>query len=239
MPAILIVIVLAGSPVLAGKKKKDDPVKTQKVEEVQQPEEKTEAPADQNPSGQEVSDEGKKPLYTYEKPEESDTGYGWLMFQALFFFGLMGGGFYLFFKFIVKKSGMSPVGQGAVRVLSITPVGQNRSLYIVDVGGRLLLLGVTDSAISMLSEITARDEIDRIKLSAGKDPVMKEANFQEFLLKHIHSLKDAVKGRKTKSPGEHEDDEPSGFKSQTQSSKLEYIMKQKERLKRLSGEDDE
>ena len=47
--------------------------------------------------------EGKKPLYEYEAPKESDTSYGWLMFKALFVVALMGGGFYLFFKFFLFR----------------------------------------------------------------------------------------------------------------------------------------
>ncbi|MBP7902549.1 MAG: flagellar biosynthetic protein FliO [Spirochaetes bacterium] len=243
----LVCAFIAALPLAAAKKKTSSQEKQAKQETVQQEASSDTASAAQaDPAAVETSEEGKKPLYEYEAPKESDTSYGWLMFKALFVVALMGGGFYLFFKFVMKKAGVPVVGQGAVKILSVTPIGQNRSLHIIDVAGRIMLLGVTDSNVSLLSEITSKDEIDRIRLTSGKDPVFKETSFQDFLFKQIHNITDAVKNRKSGTSSKNEasfNDEMKNYKSEykneNQASKIEYIMKQKERLRRLSEDDEE
>lgn len=245
----LVCALILTLPIAAAKKKNSSQAKQPVKQESVQPEsaapEETSA-GESDPAAVETSEEGKKPLYEYEAPKESDTSYGWLMFKALFVVALMGGGFYLFFKFVMKKAGVPVIGQGAVKILSVTPIGQNRSLHIIDVAGRIMLLGVTDSNVSLLSEITSKDEIDRIRLASGKDPVFKETSFQDFLFKQIHNITDAVKNRKGGTSAKHDasfNDEmknyKSDYKNETQASKIEYIMKQKERLRRLSEDDEE
>jgi flagellar protein FliO/FliZ len=244
----LVCALILTLPLSAVKKKNSNQAKPAKQETVQ-PETASsddKAAEQSDPAAADTSEEGKKPLYEYEAPKEPDSSYGWLMLKGLFVVGLMGGGFYLFFKFVMKKAGVPVIGQGAVKILSVTPIGQNRSLHIIDVAGRIMLLGVTDSNVSLLSEITSKDEIDRIRLASGKDPVFKETSFQDFLFKQIHNITDAVKNRKAGTSSKHDssfNDEmknyKSDYKNENQASKIEYIMKQKERLRRLSEDDEE
>ena len=46
------------------------------------------------------------------------------------------------------------------RVLENLPLGPNRSVCIVEMAGRVFLLGVTDGSITLLSEITDREMIE-------------------------------------------------------------------------------
>ena len=131
-------------------------------------------------------------------------------------------------------------------MLSVTPLGPNRSLHIVDVAGRVMLLGTTDSNVNLLTEITAKEEIDRIRLESSRGPTGGEKNFQDFLADGIGSVagfirtiadKRSAGGKRERTTFKdevqyHSSDEPA-------SDRMEYIMRQKERLRRLGGEDDE
>ena len=54
------------------------------------------------------------------------------------------------------------------RVLENLPLGPNRSVCIVDMAGRVFLLGVTDQSITLLSEIMDPEEIQNLR-NASKD----------------------------------------------------------------------
>ena len=105
-------------------------------------------------------------------------------------------GFYYFYRFVTKKAGVGLTGQDVVKVIAAVPIGQNRMIQIVDMAGKLLVLGVTDSNINLISEIKERDEIDRIKLLSSKSQAVQAASsFQEFLNVHIHGVVDFIQNR--------------------------------------------
>ena len=66
----------------------------------------------------------KDSLYNYEKPTVEEESYGWLIFKTIIVLGALICGFYYFYKFVTKKTGMHIVGREVIKVLSIVPVGQ-------------------------------------------------------------------------------------------------------------------
>ena len=56
-------------------------------------------------------------------------------------------------------------------MLEHLPLGPNKSVCIVEIGGRILLLGVTDQQITMLGEITDQQEIERLRRQVLVQPV--------------------------------------------------------------------
>ncbi len=95
---------------------------------------------------------------------------------ALRFFGLlavMGGLFYLVMRYIRNKSGLPSVGGGElVQVLVSAPLVQGKFLQVVDVAGKLYVLGVSDSGVQMISEINDGIAADRIRLwQSSRRPV--------------------------------------------------------------------
>lgn len=62
----------------------------------------------------------------------------------------------------VKKR-VSPKGASALQILSKVPVSKRGSLLLVEIGGKTLLIGSTDSAISLLSEVDLSDDEDAAK----------------------------------------------------------------------------
>ncbi len=64
--------------------------------------------------------------------------------------------------FIQKKAGIG--GNVFGKVLGILPLDNKRMIYLVDVMGKVLILGVTESNINMLGELTDKDTLDALRL---------------------------------------------------------------------------
>ena len=180
-------------------------------------------------------------LYAYEAPKEDDASYGWMIFKTIIVLIIFGVGFYMFFKYISKKAGLPNVGRGVVQVLAVSPVGQNRFIQIVDIAGKVMVIGVTEGSINLISEITEKDEIDRVKLLSSKTTPIEAHGFQDFLNEQVSSLIDLVGRAKTsleKKKRGTKNFEPEEFYDDR---KVDYMREQRERLKRMNGyrDDDE
>jgi flagellar protein FliO/FliZ len=76
--------------------------------------------------------------------------------------------------------------KGVMSILSSLPIAPNKQIQIVDVAGRLLVLGVADSGVNFLTEITSIDEKNRIlKMKEEFEPSQ-----ENFLVNLLESLKD-------------------------------------------------
>lgn len=64
-----------------------------------------------------------------------------------------------------KRHGLA--GSACGRTLGVLPIDSRRFIYIVDVMGRVLVLGVTEQNISMLCEIEDRALIDSLRIQSG------------------------------------------------------------------------
>ncbi len=69
--------------------------------------------------------------------------------------------------FIQKKTGLASNNFG--KVLGMVPIDNRRIIYIVDVMGKMLVLGVTEHNINYLTEITDKDTIDAYRLKYGQN----------------------------------------------------------------------
>lgn len=75
-------------------------------------------------------------------------------------------------KYFYLKTSIPLTRQDAVKILAREYLDSKKSLYIVEFGEKILLLGVTENNISKITEITAPEEINKIK-----------ENVNEFLVK--------------------------------------------------------
>ncbi len=64
--------------------------------------------------------------------------------------------------FIQKKTGLG--GNVFGKVIGILPLDNRRMIYIVDIMGRVLILGVTEANINLLGELTDKDTLDSLRL---------------------------------------------------------------------------
>ncbi len=181
---------------------------------------------------------------SYSRPAEEPESYGWLIFKTIFIIGVLLGGFYYFFRFVTKKAGLQIFGKEVVQVLSAVPVGQGKFIQVIDLAGRILVIGVTDSAISVITEIKEKDEIDRIRLLSSKSMPIQENTFQDFIVKQVGKLfkkgETAFTGMGRPRSVEHAPEEAREERHAGDVfDRLGYLRKQKDRLRKLNGADDE
>lgn len=168
------------------------------------------------------------------KPKVEEESVVWMIIKTIFVLVLFAGGFYMFFKFVSQKAGIHVSGQEVIQVLSTVSVGTNKFLQVVDVAGKVFLLGVSDSNINLLTEIKDREEIDRIRLLSSRSTPVHETSFQEFVMGQIGWVIEKINEKRGRGSRKTTVEEISQKEFD-----MTYLNKQKNRLKNLNGNDDE
>jgi flagellar protein FliO/FliZ len=99
-----------------------------------------------------------------------------LIAKVIFYLLLIIAIFYVIIRFVAKRSQLSPY-KSAARSLGGVPLGQNKSIQIVEIGRSIYIVGVGDD-IRMLDKIEDQEEIESLKekLKAGYN----STNFVSF-----------------------------------------------------------
>lgn len=88
-------------------------------------------------------------------------------------------------RFLGQKFGNLSTGS-INKVLMTLPLGNSRAVYIVEVAGKYLVLGVTDHNITLLQEIVDTAEIEKIQLQGNYNS--EQDQFKNVFQKHLVSL---------------------------------------------------
>nr|WP_092068305.1 flagellar biosynthetic protein FliO [Dendrosporobacter quercicolus]NSL47049.1 flagellar biosynthetic protein FliO [Dendrosporobacter quercicolus DSM 1736]SDL74038.1 flagellar protein FliO/FliZ [Dendrosporobacter quercicolus] len=88
-------------------------------------------------------------------------------------------------RLLGQKLGNLSTGPSS-KILTTLPLGNNRGVYVVEVAGKFLVLGVTDHGITLLQEIVDEAEIERIRRQKTDNPQQEE--FQHIFQKQLASL---------------------------------------------------
>lgn len=174
-------------------------------------------------------------------PQVEEESVIWMIFKTLIVLGLFVGGFYMFYKFVTQKAGLQVSGHEAIKILSMVPVGPNRTLQLIDVAGKVYLLGISESGISMLTEIKDKEEIDRIRLLSSRSTPVKDLTFQDFIADQVGWVVDRfndVKGKINERRG-HGRGKATVQEVSAKEFDMSYLDKQKKRLKTINDEDEE
>jgi len=178
----------------------------------------------------------KNTLYDYEKPTVEEESYVWMVVKTIIVLGALVGGFYYFYRFVTKKTGLHSVGRDVAKVLSVVPLGPNKFLQVIDLAGRILVIGVCDSNISLITEIQGKDDIDRVRLLSSKSSPIAPGGFQDFISKFLSGL--------LKKPGgpssmHYEAEFPETEIHAENIDRMDYLKKQRERLKKINKNHEE
>lgn len=90
-------------------------------------------------------------------------------------------------RILGQKMG-SVVGSSENRILTSLPLGPNRFIYVVEVAGKYLIVGVTEQAIQLLDEVTDPTVIERLKqqpLYSQDNPLDRVFQKQITSLQHL------------------------------------------------------
>jgi flagellar protein FliO/FliZ len=123
----------------------------------------------------------------YQEPKAAGTSVlstiGYLI-SLLFTFAFVIGLAYLSSRFIGQKM-VRTMAVGGDKVLSTLPLGPNRGVYIVDVAGKVLILGVTDQNVNLIHEVTDPLQTDRLRNSL---PEESKNQFDRMFQRQLTSL---------------------------------------------------
>jgi len=111
------------------------------------------------------------PNYEYQEPEftQKEVSYPLLILRTVAVLGAIIIGIYFIFRFLLKNR-RSPVKDSEIiKVLATYPLAANRLIQIVDIGGQVLVLGVSDSSVNLITEVEDKEVIDQIRLLSSKE----------------------------------------------------------------------
>lgn len=103
----------------------------------------------------------------YQEPQAATTSWlatGGYIFSLLLTFALVLGLAYFTSRFLGKRMA-SGGGLGNGKVYATLSLGANRAVYVVEIAGKYMVLGVTEHNISLLAEINSLADIEQLKTS--------------------------------------------------------------------------
>jgi flagellar protein FliO/FliZ len=113
------------------------------------------------------------------------------MFSALLLvLGILMGSFYLLRRLLKRDAGGS--GRKFIRLIDRSYIGVKKSVTLVEVPGKILVLGVTSDRISLLTRIEDPDSVEQIKESSASGTPM---SFSNHLSRLLTNMKDSRTGK--------------------------------------------
>jgi len=140
----------------------------------------------------------------------------WDFLKMFVILGLVIGMILGFVWFMRKLSGQGQTPDALIRVLHTQSLGGSRNLQVVEVGTEILLMGVSDSGVNLVKDLTGTEVGDSFKLAASQGKVAGKKGFSD-LLGGLMGVKPKIRPD-VGQPGDNSSD---------------FLKKQRERLKNL------
>ncbi len=177
----IIVFLILIAPILTYSQNTDKSTKTKQsqIKNRNIPENGNSTNTDQN-TGQEGSN---APAYQYKAPtfETGKVSYPKLVLKTVAVLAIIVFSIFILFRILVKNKNKMISDSEIIKVLATFPLAANRMIQIVDIGGKVLVLGVTDSNINLITTIEDKEVIDNIKLYYSKEKAEKTGFKDQFL----------------------------------------------------------
>lgn len=108
------------------------------------------------------------------------------VFSLIITFGFVIGLAYFASKFLGQK--MSNLNHSSDnKILTTLSLGPNKSVCVVEIAGRVFILGVTDHNINLLQELSVEEEIAKIKAQSNLVP--EAANYEQLFQNQFTALR--------------------------------------------------
>lgn len=135
-----------------------------------------------------------------------------LIAKAIFSLLIITGLIYFTLRFFLKSQKWLPKQQPFIQIIATQPLAPNKYIHLIEIGNKLLVLGVSEHNINLLTEIVDKEVIDFIKTQASSQE-------DKIPLSFIQHLKQRLRGQEIEQTGYEE--------------KLKFLNQQRERLKNL------
>lgn len=133
------------------------------------------------------ADEPSSVYLKYQDPQPTATSWAasgaYIVTLLLTFFFVIGLAYFAS-RFLGQKMGQRASGVEN-RIYSVLYLGNNRAVYVIEIAGRFLVIGVTDHNIALLREIDSPEEILKLRANSGKEPA---GQFDSIFRRHLASL---------------------------------------------------
>jgi len=114
---------------------------------------------------------------TNDLSKEENVSWAYRILKTTVILALMIGVFLVGWKFLVFKKGFNPGGSEVIKTLYQHNMGPGKSLQIIEMGGRLLIMGLSDAGLQLITEITDKSTIEKIKMDCDKDSEKERPDF--------------------------------------------------------------
>lgn len=112
-----------------------------------------------------------EPTYEYTEPEFGGNriSYPLLVLRTIAVLAAIIVGIYLILRLFLKSRNKIVTDTGLIKVLSSYPLAANRVIQVVEIAGKIMILGVSESSINLITEVEDQEFIDKIKLLSSKE----------------------------------------------------------------------
>jgi len=123
------------------------------------------------------------PSYDYKEPQfsENRVSYPFLVLKTLAILAVIIIVIYILFRFLLKRDKKIIADNDIIKVISTYPLASNKKIQIIDIAGKLLVLGVTESNINLITDVEDKEIIDKIKLLSSKETKSHQGFKDQFL----------------------------------------------------------
>jgi flagellar biogenesis protein FliO len=146
------------------------------------------------------------------QPAHSSPGGLGTFIETIFVLALFIGALYALYRFLQRKRELEGAkGGDTVRILSHQTLGGSKAIEVVEVGRRVFVLGVADSAVSLIAEINDEETLESLRLDHARSETNVSESFMDRLIRGLGRSKQQEQGSISQS-------------------KLDYLRAQKDRL---------
>jgi flagellar biosynthetic protein FliO len=126
------------------------------------------------------------PAYDYTAPDfgENRASYPFLVLRTLAVLAVLVIIVYLVFRVFLRNRHKIVTSTDVIKVLATYPLAGSKSIQIVQIAEKVLILGITDSNINLIATLEDKEAIDKIKLESSKESRGFQS-FKDHLLKLI------------------------------------------------------
>ena len=125
----------------------------------------------------------------YQEPQAATSSWlatsGYIVSLLLTFLLVLGLA-YLTSRFLGQRM-TSGGGFGSGKIYATLSLGPNRAVYVIEIAGKFMVLGVTEQNITMLNEITSLADIEQLKVTQNVD--MPPEQFSSVFYRQIGLLR--------------------------------------------------
>ncbi|MES0489688.1 MAG: flagellar biosynthetic protein FliO [Leptospirales bacterium] len=181
-------------------------------------------------------DEEMKKAPTAEPEIVKPPSWGVQILKMIIVLAMMFGVFYLIWKFFIYKKKFQSEAAEVMRVIHTQSVSPGKSIQIMELSNRLLVIGNSDAGLQLITEIKDKPSIDQIKLDSENENSMEKRDFWVELSK---TIAERVRGTGTEKSKKMNTSGPMPWDNMRSKSRtrLETLKKNRENFNQDDGSD--